>query len=174
MASCGGRSGNAQQQSGGGNDSGNGAKVETKASAQVAGSMDAMAAGDIPQSWTDGLAAKTGIKKLGKPKCATEVKTSDWEDGFNVNFYCEKPTENYAAYVKAIWDLTKSVAEKGELLLRNYDGDAKYKTAATLEQAEDDVNDYRHRWHYSYGGVVWRVSMDAREQNNIRLTVEKD
>ena len=172
VVSCGGSSSNAQQSGG----SSEAVKVETKSTAQDAGSMEPMAAGDISQSWTDGLAVKTGIKNLGKPKGTTEIRPSDWEDGFTVYFFCDKSVDIFAAYAKAVWDLNKSAAEKGELLLRIYeDGDWKYKPTNSLADAEDD--DYRYRWFYSFAGEIWqvtaRVNTVGSDKGSIQLTIEK-
>ena len=173
LCSCGGGSSNTQQDSG----NSEAAKVETKSPAQVAGSMEALATGDIPQSWTDGLAAKTGFKNLGKPKGTTEIRPHDLEDGFTVYFYCDKSVDIFASFSKSVWDLNKKVAEKGDLLIRKYeDGGWKYNPSNNLADAEDD--DYRYRWFYSFGGVIWQVSVRANtvgnDKGSIQVTIEKN
>ena len=171
--SCSGSGSNAQQNGGNSETT----KAETKSPAQVAGSMETLATGDIPQSWTDGLAAKTGFKNLGKPKGTNEIRPHDWEDGFTVYFYCDKSVDIFAAYSKSVWDLNKTVAEKGEVLLRKYeDGGWKYNPSNNLADAEDD--DYRYRWFYSFGGVIWQVSVRANtvgnDKGSIQVTIEKN
>jgi hypothetical protein len=168
MVSCGGRNSNAQGQQT--------TTATAQSSTEVAGSMDALSAGDIPQSWTDGLAAKTGIKSLGKPKGTTEVEASDWEGGFTVYFFCDNTEDAFIPYTKAVWDLNKSVAEKGELLLRKYeDGAWTYKPVNSLADARDD--EYSYIWFYSFGGEIWRITARVNtvgsDKGSIQLTIEK-
>jgi hypothetical protein len=169
MVSCGGRSSNAQQQSGG---SGEAVKTETKSTAQVAGSMEPFAASDrdyVSDEWIKELAVRAGIKNLGKPQ-GSSVRDANWGDMgfFQIEFTCDKPASVYTSYAKAMWDLSKSVAENGEL----YGDKAKSKSVKSLDDAKSIYNE-AYQWYYSFGGNVWEVYVSGSAEKFVSMTIEK-
>ena len=167
MASCGGRGSNAQQ-SGGNSEA---AKTETKSTAQVAGSMEAFTENDrdfVSDEWIKEVAINAGLKNLGKPKGSTVKEAFRSETIYNIRFRCDKPDDLYAAYAKAVWDLNKTVAEKGEF----YDGKSKVKSVKSLEDAKSMYSD-SYRWYYSFGGDVWELTVRSETSDVIQLVIEK-
>ena len=167
VISCGGRNSNAQQSGG----SSEAANVETGSTAQVAGSMDAFSEEDmyeISQRWIDNFP----MKNLGKPKGSKVEMASAGEDIFTMNFECANPPAVCVSYAKAVWDLNKGIAEKGELLIY-VGGDTRYKPADNFAQTkyEDSEN---YSWYYYSGGVLWETTVRVFNDKLIKLTVEKD
>ena len=170
MASCGGRGGNAQQSGG----SSEAAKVETKSTAQTAGSMDVMTEDDLNelgQNWKMNFPAKTGIKNLGKPKGSKIEMVAPGVTNFVINFECEKPSAVCASYAKAVWDLTKEIAEKGELLIY-VGGETKYKAGSFEQTKYEDSENYT--WYYSFDGGFWEMNVKVFNSELIKLIVDKN
>jgi hypothetical protein len=171
MVSCGGRSSNAQQHS---NESSEALKVETKSASQVAGSMESMSESDLNKlsaNWKNNFSAQTGFQNLGKPKGSFVERAMTGESLFVLNFECENPSAVCASYAKAIWDLNKGFAEKGELFLY-VGGDTKYKPTDNFAQTkyEDSEN---YTWYYSFGGSVWETKVHVFNKETIKLIFEK-
>jgi hypothetical protein len=170
MVSC---SGSGQKpQSSSGSD-GQTAKVETQKSATVAGSMEAFSENDLDelsQNWKNNFPSKTGINNLGKPKGSSIEMAAPGESHFVINFECENPSAVCASYAKAVWDLTKGIAENGELRIY-VGGETKYKAGSFEQTKYEDSENYT--WYYSYGGSVWEMNVKVFNSKLIKLIVEK-
>ena len=168
-ASCGG--GGSKQQSG--QATTETAKVETKKSAAVTGSMDVMTEDDLNelgQNWKENFPAKTGIKNLGKPKGSKIEMVAPGVTNFVINFECENPSAVCAPYAKSVWDLTKGIAEKGELLIY-VGGETKYKAGSFEQTKYEDSENYT--WYYSFDGGFWEMNVKVFNKELIKLIVDK-
>jgi len=138
----------------------------------------------ISENWLKEFAKQTGLANLGKPKgskaAAAEMKSDDASVRFQVSFATnpkiEEAEAEFNTYVKALFALTKSIAEKGELFIRE---NFTEKTVTDITQCANEYQDYKYGWYYRFGGTRWeldaflKLRMTPDGADTIRITIDR-
>jgi len=118
--------------------------------------------------------SRCGFTTFGKPK---DSKTQDkvWSDElFVVRFEHEKgfSSDEFDAYANALWELNKSIADKGEL--RVWEG-KEQPVATDPKKTASENRENSYRWFYFYKGQKWlmEVYLRGEKKNTLQVNIEK-